>query len=146
MQKSWCDSSKAWGGYAMGVGCLSKAVIHYLIGWSESLPLCTQGPTGELWQQNKFLASLLWSLVAQHRSQKSAPPPKHPIYRTGTSSELQETRTQGGFSSFLGPIITRGSVISSYTALHHQEFSCGFLSSFSKFIQNSWEQMLMQRW
>lgn len=63
----WCNSSKAWGGYTMGVGCLSKTVIHYLISWSESLPLCTQGSTGELWQQNILLTRLLQSLIAQHK-------------------------------------------------------------------------------
>lgn len=52
----------------MGVGCLSKAVINCLISWSESLPLCTQGSTGKLWQQNIFLARLFWSIIAQHRS------------------------------------------------------------------------------
>lgn len=89
--KSWCDSPKAWGSYATGVGCLRKALIHYQISWCESLPPCTQGSTSELWQWNIFLASL-------HRSQES-PTSKisNLLYR---NSKLHETNSSVGFVGF----------------------------------------------
>lgn len=98
--KSWCASPKAWGSYATGVGCLHKALIHYHISWSESLPPHTQGSTSELWQLNIFLASLLWCLMAQQRREP------HLQNIQPTLQELYTRQTQGWFVCFFLFLLT----------------------------------------
>lgn len=125
--KSWCASPKPWGSYATGAGCLHKALIHYQISWSESLPPHTQVSTSELWQLNIFDKPVM---MPHGSAEKRAPPPKYPTYLTGTLNYTRQT--QGWFVCFFLFLLTyyyQGSINLTYTALHHQEFSCGFLHS-----------------